>query len=213
MKDIITKYFRTHHLPWSESVADDDVITKSPFNEDDIVVVNIKLDGENFSGYPSGYTHARSVDSVNHESRDYVKRYWQERAHNLPAGWRICGENMFAKHSIHYTNLKSYLYVFSIWDENNNCLSWEDTLEWCNLLDLIPVQTIYTGVYNEQKIKDAFKPYKDEHEGYVVRTAGSFEYKYAFKNIAKCVRKNHVQTDKHWMHQAIVPNILEKDNV
>lgn len=47
MSDNIVKYFRTFHLPWSESVADDDIVRKSPFNSTDRVVVSLKLDGEN----------------------------------------------------------------------------------------------------------------------------------------------------------------------
>lgn len=213
MADNLTKYFRTHHLPWSEAVEDDDIVAPSPFTSEDVVVVTLKMDGENTSLYPSGYTHARSIDSVNHESRDYVKAYWRERAYNLPEGWRVCGENMFAKHSIFYNNLKSYLYVFSIWDDENRCLSWQDTEDWCNLLNLVHVPVIYHGLYDEKLIKEAFKPYKAEHEGYVIRISDSFDHKYAYRNIAKCVRKNHVQTDSHWMHQKIVPNELEKNDV
>lgn len=209
MSDKIQKYFRTFHLPWSESVADDDIVRTSPFNTDDIVVVSLKLDGENFSGYPSGKTHARSVDSINHISRNWVKQYWQERSYNLPDGWRICGENLYAKHSIHYTDLESYLYVFSIWDDNNNCLSWDDTIEWSLLLDLTLVPIIYTGLYNEELIKKSFLPYKDSHEGYVIRNKNSFNYSESEKNIAKYVRKNHVQTNEHWMFSEIIPNKLK----
>lgn len=208
MKDNVVKYFRTFHLPWSESVADDDIVRTSPFNDGDEVVVTIKMDGENFTGYPSGNTHARSINSGPHSSRDYVKAYWRSVAYNLPEGWRVCGENLYAKHSIHYSNLKSYLYVFSIWNEHNECLSWDDTIEWVNLLGLEMVDVIYRGPYNEDAIKKAFLPFKEEHEGYVVRSARSFKYDDAPSNIAKYVRKNHVQTTEHWMFQEVVPNGL-----
>lgn len=46
MSDKIVKYFRTFHLPWSESVADDDIVRTSPFDENSNVVVTLKLDGE-----------------------------------------------------------------------------------------------------------------------------------------------------------------------
>lgn len=206
--DIVQKYFRTHHLPWSEAVADDDVVAPSPFTPEDEVVVTIKMDGENFTGYPSGRCHARSVDSANHESRDYVKAFWRNKAHLLPHGWRVCGENLYAKHSIHYTNLKSYLYVFSIWNEENYCLSWDDMVEWAELLELTTVEVIYRGKYDEKAIKQAFLPHKAEHEGYVIRLASGFHYDEVSSCVAKCVRKDHVQTDVHWMHAAIVPNKL-----
>ncbi len=211
MSDNIVKYFRTFHLPWSESVADDDIIRTSPFTSNDNVVVTLKLDGECSTGYPSGRTHARSIDSVGHPSRNFLKSYWQERSYNLPEGWRVCGENVYAKHSIHYTNLDSYFYIFSIWNEHNYCLSWEDTKEWCSLLDLIHVPVIYEGLYDEDLIKKSFLPFKKEHEGYVIRTADSFHYDSSSDNIAKYVRKNHVQSGEHWMHQEIVPNILKSN--
>lgn len=211
MTDKIVKYFRTHHLPWSEAIAGDDIVCNSPFKETDEIVVTIKKDGENTSLYPSGRCHARSIDSANHPSRDYVKSYWQERSYNLPLGWRVCGENLYAKHSIHYTDLKAYLYVFSIWKEDNTCLSWDDTLEWCSLLDLVPVEEIYRGEYDEKAIKAAFIPYKDTQEGYVVRSVNSFSYADATKNMAKYVRKNHVTTTQHWMLQDIIPNKIKSD--
>lgn len=208
--DKVQKYFRTYHLPWSEAVADDDIVIKSPFKDGDDVIVTIKKDGENTSLYPSGRSHARSIDSGNHPSRDYVKKYWQERSYQLPHGWRVCGENLYAKHSIHYNNLKSYLYVFSIWNDDNFCLSWDDTLEWCELLDLTPVEEIYRGKYDVDAIKSAFLPYKSNEEGYVIRSVGSFHYDNANTNMAKYVRKNHVTTSQHWMYSEIIPNKLKE---
>jgi len=207
--DQIVKYFRTYHLPWSEAVADDDIVREAPFKSTDEVVVTIKMDGENTSLYPSGRSHARSIDSANHPSRDYVKAYWQERSYLLPPGWRVCGENLYARHSIEYNDLKAYLYVFSIWTEKNECLSWDEMQVWVELLDMVSVAAIYRGPYNEAAIKAAFVPFKGTHEGYVVRSAGSFKYEDAADNLAKCVRKNHVQTTEHWMFAEIVPNKLD----
>lgn len=206
--DRLVKYFRTHHLPWSESVADDDLVMISPFTCDSDVVVTIKMDGESFTGHPSGHCHARSLDSGYHESRNYVKALWHSKAHLLPPLWRVCGENLYAKHSIHYHDLESYLYVFSIWTEENICLSWDETLLWCDLLELTPVQVIYRGKYDEQAIKQSFIPFKEQHEGYVIRSSESFHYDDSSKNVAKYVRKNHVQSSSHWMFQEVVPNKL-----
>lgn len=158
--------------------------------------------------YPSGHCHARSLDSGYHESRNYVKALWHSKAHLLPPLWRVCGENLYAKHSIHYHDLESYLYVFSIWTEENICLSWDETLLWCDLLELTPVQVIYRGKYDEQAIKQSFIPFKEQHEGYVIRSSESFHYDDSSKNVAKYVRKNHVQSSSHWMFQEVVPNKL-----
>lgn len=158
--------------------------------------------------YPSGHCHARSLDSGYHESRNFVKALWRSKAHLLPQYWRVCGENLYAKHSIHYADLKSYLYVFSIWTDENVCLSWDETLLWCELLELTPVDVIYAGKYDENAIKQAFIPFKESHEGYVVRSQGSFHYDDSQNHIAKYVRKNHVQSNEHWMFQEVVPNKL-----
>ena len=71
--------------------------------------------------------HARSLETDFHESRTWVRALWGNIKHEIQDGWRICGENMFAEHSIHYNNLETYFYVFSIWNETNDCLSWDET--------------------------------------------------------------------------------------
>ena len=40
----------------------------------------------------------------------------------------------------------------------------------------------------------------------MVRLASSFVYADFGRSVAKWVRPHHVQTDQHWMHQAVVPN-------
>ena len=135
------KYGRTYHLPWSMGRSDDDKVLGdiSHFVGAEIVCTE-KFDGENSSLYHDGYTHARSVDSAAHESRDWLKGFWSQRSHELPSGWRVCGENLYAAHSIWYANLPSLFIGFSIWDDENNCLSWDSTLEWFELLGIQPAR-------------------------------------------------------------------------
>ena len=73
--------------------------------------------------------------------------------HEIPEGWRICGENLYARHSILYDGLKSYLYVFSVWNERNECLSWDETVEWCELLGLECADVLYRGLFDESVLK------------------------------------------------------------
>ena len=86
------------------------------------------MDGENTSLYQNAY-HARSVESRGHPSRSRVKSFHAQIQGDIPSGWRICGENLYATHSIKYENLKSYFLGFSVWNEQNMCLSWEETTE------------------------------------------------------------------------------------
>lgn len=208
---IRTKYPRTVHLPWSPGVSSDDIVKRdfTVFEDIDEVVVTEKLDGENSSMYTDG-THARSVDSRHHPSRNWLKGLHGRMGHNIPPGWRVCGENLYARHSVPYDQLESFFYVFSIWDETNTCLSWDDTIEWAGLLDLVTVPVLYRGPWSEETIR-GIRVDLETTEGYVVRDAGSFHHSQFSTHLAKWVRKGHVQTDKHWMFAKIVPNQLRED--
>lgn len=206
------KYPRTYHLPFTGHRTEDD---KTFHNASEVlknkeVVVTIKMDGENFTGYPD-YCHARSIDGLPHDSRTWAKTFhFQNIAYNLPEGFRYCAENLYAKHSIHYTNLDTYLYGFQIWDRNT-CLSWDDTVEWFNLLGITPVEVVYRGIYDEAKIKQLFiDVVKNGHEGLVVRLADSFSYNDFRFSVGKLVRENHIADgSNHWRYRKLVANELK----
>ena len=208
------KYPRTYHLPSSPNLQNDDRQHKDVealFQRN--LVATVKMDGENTTLY-SDYVHARSLDSVNHPSRTWIKALHGRIAHEIPDGWRICGENLYAKNSIHYHHLKDYFYVFSIWNEKNEALCWEDTIEYCNMLGLHTVPVFQTGITCESIVQEAFDKfcsiYPDEVEGYVLRVVDKIPY-HLFKTLtAKYVRANHVHTDKFWMTQPVVPNKIEE---
>jgi hypothetical protein len=130
-----THYPRTPHLPWSPGVAPDDVraIDLTGLADRDVVVTE-KLDGENTTLYPDGL-HARSLESAHHPSRAWVKSLHGRIAHRIPAGWRICGENLFARHSLAYDDLPSWFVVFSVW-AGERCLDWDGTVRFARRLGL-----------------------------------------------------------------------------
>lgn len=202
------KYPRTFHLPFSLSVtADDKRLKDCSCFEGKEVVVTEKMDGENTT-MGHDYIHARSLDSRDHLSRSWVKQLHGSICQHIPIGWRICGENVFAKHSIAYDNLKSYFYVFSIWNEKNECLSWDDTVEACSILGLETVAVLARFYLFDEDVIKAITVEPDKCEGYVLRNSSSFHYDDFSKNVAKYVRKGHVQTDNHWMHSQISRNGL-----
>jgi hypothetical protein len=208
------KYPRTYHLPWSQGMHDDDRMMSDITNFiDKRVIVTEKLDGENTTMY-NNYTHARSINSVNHASRNWVKNFWSKFAFDIPKGWRICGENMYAKHSILYNDLKSYFYGFSIWNERNECLSWDNTLDWLKLIseDLINVPILYDGIFDKNKIMNLWNDsMHDNCEGYIMRVADSFPMNKFRNSVGKFVRNDHIQTINHWMHgKPLIKNILQE---
>lgn len=210
MKTNLKKYPRTFHLPWSKGFTSDDKVLKdtSCFDGKSVIVTE-KMDGENSTLY-SDYYHARSLDSRDHVSRSWLKQFHASIKADIPEGYRICGENMFAKHSIKYDNLKSYFYCFSIWDDTDYCLPWDETVELCELIGIETVPVLYRGyIYNEDVIK-AIEVDETISEGYVLRNDMGFSYSDFGNNVAKYVRQHHVQTESHWMHSEITKNDLIK---
>jgi hypothetical protein len=214
------KYVRTYHADWSDGLQNDD--RRHP-NKDIFlgmnVVVTEKLDGENTTMYRDFY-HARSIDSGNNEhpnlkaSRSWVKQLHGQIKNDIPEGYRMCGENVYAHHSILYKNLTSYFYLFSAW-KGWECLSWDDTVEWAALLGLKTVPVLYEGIYDESIIRSLYSEKNangDPMEGYVIRPRRSFIHDPESSNfclfLMKFVRRGHVQTDQHWRDQPLVANGL-----
>jgi hypothetical protein len=213
------KYPRTYHLPWSDNITSDDRVMSNPskwFSGKEVVVTE-KMDGENTTLYWDGL-HARSVDGRSHPTQDWVKNFHSQLAHEIPRGWRVCGENMWATHSVYYDDLPSYFLGFSVWNDKNECLSWDDTLEWFELLGITPVPEICRGIYKDHYGAFIQDIYEEQwlgmcepsemnsyggfkiSEGYIIRNADSFHYKDFRHNVAKYVRQNFAAGQKHWFY-------------
>jgi len=204
------KYPRTYHLPWSPGISEDDRVNRDlSLLQSGPVVVTAKMDGECTTIYRD-YIHARSTQYRSDMSRAWVKSVQACIGPDIPEGWRVCGENLWAKHSIKYNHLSSYFQVFSVWDRSR-CLSWEQTCEWAALLGLKTVPVMYTGPWDEQLIRRLYTPVlgSDPCEGYVVRTADEFSMRDFRLAVNKYVRAGHVQTTEHWRHQALERNELD----
>jgi hypothetical protein len=205
------KYPRTPHLPWSNPTDDDLMLDYVTFAHKPVVITE-KMDGENTTMY-SDYIHSRSLDMSYHQSRTWVKNLHSKIAHEIPEGWRIVGENLYAKHAIAYRDLPSFFMVFSIWDKDT-CLSWKDTTEYCAMLGLETVPVIWKGDWDSMALFKEFFPkptFSTEIEGYVVRNVNSFKLKDFRDNIAKYVRPNHVNADtQNWKAKRVEPNLLDK---
>lgn len=205
------KYPKTKHLPFSKGLTRGDKVIESldTFHGKEIVV-SMKMDGEN-STLGRDFIYARSLDSADHPSIHWLKGLWGSIKHEIPENWRICGEDLYALHSIFYDELPTYFMVFNIWDENNNCLSWDETVTWCELLGLTHVPVIYRGVFDESILhKIANEIDTEKNEGFVVRLSGGFSYKDFSKSLCKWVRPKHVKTKSHWKYDKITKNGLKQ---
>lgn len=202
-----TKYPRTYHLPYSPNATDDDKKLQSDehFYNFKEVVVTVKMDGENCTVYNDGYIHARSIDGSSYPWQSKVKYIIRNWCYFIPDGWRVCGENLQAKHSISYTfnDVNDLFQCFSIYNDKNECLSWDETVNFCKEKNIKIVDEIYRDEYNIKKIMSAFSEYCSLHknqdvEGFVVRNSDKFLYDDFNKNVGKYVRYHHLKTDSDW---------------
>lgn len=222
------KYKRTWHLPFCENIGDDGDHTLSEDEVEEhfigkLLIMTEKMDGENTTLYNDGI-HARSISSPSTEWRTYLQGRHAAIKHLIPHDARICGENMYAKHSIFYEDLEDYFYVFNVFQKGPAPLvyNWWDVVDVATELGFPTVPFISEIYLPKEKTYDDFKKeclskfeeYKKtlnrECEGFVLRNAFSFEEKDFKKNVTKFVRKNHVQTSEHWTKERIVKNVIKK---
>lgn len=207
-----TKYPRTPHLPASPGRAFDDVTLAdvSHLRALSEIVVTEKMDGENTTLYRD-YLHARSVTYQSHASRNCLKRWHATFCADIPIGFRICGENLHAKHSILYEALPAHFLVFAIFD-GDICLLWAETEAWSELLGLAMVPILYRGAWDDRAVVACFtgnSRFGGAQEGYVVRNSAAFSQPTFGENVAKFVRARHVTTAENWKRQVAVVNGLE----
>ena len=202
----MSKYARSFHLPWSLGTTSDDRISKSV---DSLVGINIviteKLDGSNTAFTKNG-VYGRSHVEFTRNPWD-IKSWdiWNRISRNIDEDVYIFGEGMYGIHSIEYSNLKSYFYIFGVRD-NNIWISWDQVEEYSYLLDIPTVPVLFKGVVSSEKeLKDLTESLSKEpsalgglREGIVVRNADIFHNDDFSDNLMKWVRKGHVQTDQHW---------------
>lgn len=155
----MSKYPRTYHLPWSEGATNDDRISHSidSFLNTDIIITE-KLDGENCGMTNNGvYARSHTVFTTSPWSVEVRNIHNMYIRNNLTDGFFIFGENMEGIHSIEYTNLTSYFYIFAIRD-NNIWLSWDDVEFYSKLLNLPTVPVLFKGsVDSEEKLKNIIR--------------------------------------------------------
>jgi RNA ligase len=199
------KYPRTYHFPFSEGAVNDDRIQPDwqPILQQELVLTE-KLDGENTCLKTSG-VFARSHGAVNRNP--WARPIWDiwERVGRSLGDLHLFGENLYAIHSIEYSRQEHYFYVFAI-REGDTWLSWTDVQAYAAILELPTVPVLDRGIFTEKSLMAAITTQQANgsrlggvSEGVVCRTTSAFHDDLFSRNVLKYVRKNHVQTNEHWI--------------
>ncbi len=212
------KYPRSFHLPWSPGGTSDDKRLRdvSALVGAELVITE-KCDGSNLT-YTRHHVFSRSHSGPPaHPSFDLAKATHGRIAHLLSEGLSVFCEYCYAVHSIAYASLPDFSLVFGVRDDVSGLWwDWDMTAAQAADLGLPTVPVLFRGaVSTEEELralteKLAREPslFGGQREGVVVRRAGQFEDSAFSRSLGKWVRKDHVQTDEHWMFQAITPQRL-----
>lgn len=138
------KYCRSLHAHISQGTTSDDRFMPagyvSYFAGMDKLVMTEKLDGQNncFNKY-GVFARSHTSPSQHPWDKPLLER-WQLIKNDL-GDLEIFGENMFGIHSIAYSKLESYFYVFAV-REGDRWLSWAEVKFYADLLDFPVVPEI-----------------------------------------------------------------------
>lgn len=156
------KYCRSLHAQISLGTTSDDRFMPNgyveAFSKMSGLILTEKLDGQNncFNKYG---VFARSHTAVsNHPWDEPLRNRWNLIKDDLK-DLEIFGENMYGVHSIAYSKLESYFYVFAI-REGDRWLSWEEVKFYASLLDFPTVPEIEI----HQPLKAAMVPNVSENQ-------------------------------------------------
>lgn len=215
------KYPTTFHLPFSPGITNEDsVINEHDINNmsfikkesdeenNDLIIITEKIDGGNCC-IKNGQIYARTHSKPTiHWSFGRIKEIYEQQIKCYDIDHlEIYGENMTCTHSITYNNLISPFYLFGIYNTiAKKWLSWKQIEYYAKLFNIPTVPVVYIGP--KLSITDLKKMIIKESklisrlsndvlpEGFVVRLFDEFT---TFNtNIAKYVRKDHIQTTDSW---------------
>jgi hypothetical protein len=213
------KYNRTFHAPWSEGATSDDKIAKSVEALINVpIIISEKIDGGNCSlEYDGCYARTHAAPPT-HPSFDFIKSFHANIKHLIPKNIQIFGENVYALHTIKYSELPHYFLLFNVRDLDSSIWSsWDEVELWANEIQAPTVPVLFRGsASSEEELKDLTKSLMKEpsacggqREGVVVRFAGYISDDMFSYYVIKVVRKNHVDAkDDHWINKPMVKNGL-----
>lgn len=205
-----TKYPRTLHLPFSPGLQNDDRKVENGWEEllEHTLVLTEKMDGENscMNKYDV-FARSHGAPTRNPWSRNLwdIGGLHDQIKNKIGENEFIYGENLYGIHSIEYTKLTNYFYLFGVRNDSI-WYSWNDVELMANCLDIPTVPVLEIHKFNSVKELEEHilfhmsngSRYGSEIEGVVVRNIESYPIDEFQKNVVKYVRKGHVQTDQFW---------------
>ena len=226
------KYNRTYHYDFSPGTTSDDRINHE-WREDiksfAQLIHSEKLDGENTCLSPLGVFARSHAAPTIHPWADHLKVLHSMMVTDLKRdNIEIFGENLYAIHSIVYPKLERHFYVFAVrildmW------LSWEEVKWYASFFDLATVpeygtqsttdpEAIKQRVLELTKLPSVFGSQQNgtdpiidcTMEGIVSRNIEEYNVADFKQNVFKYVRKNHVQTDKHWSAKIVRARLVHE---
>jgi len=201
------KYPRTFHFQFSPEIHSDDKVISfkhlGNFLQDEVIITE-KIDGSNscLKGHQGvfGRSHALPTKEAWY---DHLKGLYYNRFSMLKPNLWIFGENTFAIHSIKYTEMEHYFYIFAIYDtDTNEWLSYDDMVTEAKRINIPTAPLLFRGniesmgwvnKWMDKTIKNNASVLGGDLEGFVMRVASSIPGEKFQEFVAKYVRKGHIQ--------------------
>lgn len=210
------KYGRTFHYPFSPGTTSDDRINHdywSDIRSIPQVVHTEKLDGENTCLNQYGVFARSHAAPTRHPWAQYLKERWHLLKNDL-GDLEIFGENIYAIHSIQYTEIEHHFFVFAV-RHLDKWLSWEEVKFYAAMIDFPTVPELELVEPDDQEIfekdilnlvqqpsifqsQDVYSEMPCTMEGIVSRNTDEYTIEDFKQNVFKYVRKDHVKTNEHW---------------
>lgn len=211
------KFPRTHWLPIGEKpYKSERYLTDSELHRllSGEVHVSEKLDGANvgirfFQGRLVLQKRGNFVEEGEHPQYGALKEWAYRRYESfskLPGDMVLFGEWLFAKHSIHYTKLPDYFFLFDIW-LGDKFLPMNERDRTAEELSLITPPNLYQGRLSLRQIPKLIKKshFSEETvEGIVVRSIEDANLR------GKHVRHDFIRGKEHWTSYNIERNLTQK---
>ena len=206
MEELSWVYPRTMYVPYTPSHSPRDRTLSMKDMENFVgkrIIITEKLDGTNTTLY-NGRVYTRSGNRSRHKIHGMVKKYHAWKVWDAP---KLHGEDIYAVHSLEYDAVApdKTFYAFH-YRLGRQFMSWDELVDYTTELDIPTVPLLFDGILDsveevQKKHMEIFKigsTMGSKPEGAVMRIAGRISAKEFSKDMCKAVRRDHVQTDKHW---------------